>query len=242
MHPLIAQITKTPWFAGSREEDFGIDIAKAKKLIRDKSPHLVFVTTPNNPSGTSTPIADLKELAEASGSVGALFIVDEAYAEFSEELSALTLLADFPHVVVVRTMSKAFAFAGARTGYLVAKPAVINAALVARLPYHLSSLTQAAAETALEFTPAMQAEIEVLVTERERVAAALAEVGYRVVPSAANFLLFAGFKGEPSAVWQAFLDRGILIRDIGLRGFLRVSIGTPAENDQFIAALREIAE
>ena len=242
VHPLIAQITKTPWFAGSRDEDFGIDIAKAKKLIRDKSPHLVFVTTPNNPSGTSTPIADLKELAEASGSVGALLIVDEAYAEFSEELSALTLLADFPHVVVVRTMSKAFAFAGARTGYLVAKPAVINAALIARLPYHLSSLTQAAAETALEFTPAMQAEIEVLVTERERVAAALAEVGYRVVPSAANFLLFAGFKGEPSAVWQAFLDRGILIRDIGLRGFLRVSIGTPAENDQFIAALREIAE
>jgi len=242
VHPLIAQITKTPWFAGSRDEDFAIDIVKAKKLIREKSPHLVFVTTPNNPSGTSTSIADLKELAEATGSVGGLLIVDEAYAEFSDEPSATTLLADFPHVVVVRTMSKAFAFAGARTGYLVAKPAVVNAALITRLPYHLSALTQAAAETALEFTPAMQSEIELLIEERERVAAAITEVGLRAVPSSANFLLFSGFKSEPSAVWQQFLDRGILIRDIGLRGFLRVTIGSPAENDQFIAALQSITE
>ncbi len=242
VHPLIAQITKTPWFAGSRDEEFGINIANAKKLIREKSPQLVFVTTPNNPSGTSTSIADLKELAEATGSVGGLLIVDEAYAEFSDVPSAVTLLADFPHVVVVRTMSKAFAFAGARTGYLVGKPAIVNAALITRLPYHLSSLTQAAAEVALEFTPAMQGEIELLITERERVAQAIAEVGYRTLPSSANFLLFTGFTGEPSAIWQAFLDRGILIRDIGLRGFLRVTIGTPAENEQFIAALREIAE
>lgn len=242
VHPLIAQITKTPWFPGSRDEDFEIEISKAKKLIRDKSPHLVFVTTPNNPSGTSTSIGDLKELAEATGSVGGLLVVDEAYAEFSLEPSAVTLLADFPHIVVIRTMSKAFAFAGARTGYLIAKPAVVNAALIARLPYHLSSLTQAAAETALEFTPAMQSQIGVLISERERVAVAIAEVGYRVVTSSANFLLFSGFKGESSVVWQAFLDRGILIRDIGLRGFLRVTIGSPSENERFIAALREISE
>ena len=242
VHPLIAQITKTPWFAGSRDGDFKIDIAKAKKLIRDKAPQLVFVTTPNNPSGTSTPFLELKELAEAAGSIGGLLIVDEAYAEFSDETSAVTLLADFPHVVIVRTMSKAFAFAGGRTGYLVAKPAVVNAALLTRLPYHLSSLTQAAAETALEFTPAMQSEIELLISERERVELALAEVGYRVLPSSANFLLFSGFKGEASEIWQAFLDRSILIRDIGLRGFLRVTIGAPSENDQFIAALREIAD
>jgi histidinol-phosphate aminotransferase len=241
VHPLIAQITKTPWFAGSRDGDFGIDITKAKKLIRDKSPQLVFVTTPNNPSGTSTSISDLKELAEATGSVGGLLIVDEAYAEFSDQASAVTLLSDFPHVVVVRTMSKAFAFAGARTGYLVAKPAVVHAALITRLPYHLSSLTQVAAETALEFAPAMQAEIQLLISERERVAEALVAVGYKVAPSSANFLLFSGFAGEASAIWQAFLDRGILIRDIGLRGFLRVTIGTPAENEQFIAVLHEIA-
>jgi len=242
VHPLIAQITKTPWFAGSRDGDFAIDIPKAKALIREKSPHLVFVTTPNNPSGTSTSISDLKELAEATGSVGGLFVIDEAYAEFAAEPSAVTLLADLPHVVVVRTMSKAFAFAGARTGYLVAKPAVVHAALITRLPYHLSTLTQVAAETALEFTPAMQSEIELIIAERDRVGNALTEVGYRAVPSSANFILFSGFVGEPSQVWQAFLDRGILIRDIGLRGFLRVTIGTPAENEQFIAALREIAE
>ena len=242
VHPLIAQITKTPWFSGSRDGDFKIDVAKAKMLIREKSPQLVLVTTPNNPSGTSTPILALKELAEATGSVGGLLIVDEAYAEFSNEPSAVTLLADFPHVVVVRTMSKAFAFAGGRTGYLIAKPAVVNAALLTRLPYHLSRLTQAAAEIALEFTPAMQSEIELLISERERVELALVEVGYRVLPSSANFLLFSGFKGEASEIWQAFLDRSILIRDIGLRGFLRVTIGAPSENDQFIAALREIAE
>ena len=242
VHPLIAQITKTPWFAGSRDGDFAIDIPKAKALIREKSPHLVFVTTPNNPSGTSTSISDLKELAEATGSVGGLLVIDEAYAEFSTEPSAVALLADFPHVVVVRTMSKAFAFAGARTGYLVAKPAVVHAALITRLPYHLSTLTQVAAETALEFTPAMQSEIELIIAERDRVGNALTEVGYRAVPSSANFILFSGFKGEPTQVWQAFLDRGILIRDIGLRGFLRVTIGTPSENEQFIAALREIAE
>ena len=241
VHPLIAQITKTPWFAASRDSDFTIDITKAKKLIREKSPQLVFVTTPNNPSGTTTSISELRELAEATGSVGGLLVVDEAYAEFSGEPSAVTLLSDFPHVVIVRTMSKAFSFAGGRTGYLVAKPAVVQAALLTRLPYHLSSLTQAAAETALEFAPAMQSEIELLIGERERVALALVEVGYQVVPSSANFLLFSGFSEEPSLIWQAFLDHGILIRDIGLRGFLRVTIGTPAENEQFIAALRQIS-
>ena len=241
VHPLIAQITKTPWFPGSRDEDFKIEIEKAKKLIREKSPQLVFVTTPNNPSGTATSLGELKELAEATGSVGGLLVVDEAYAEFSAEPSAVTLLADFPHVVVVRTMSKAFAFAGARTGYLIAKPAVVNAALITRLPYHLSALTQAAAETALEFASAMQSEIELLISERERVATAISEVGYRAVPSAANFLLFTGFNGDSQGIWQEFLNRGILIRDVGLRGFLRVTIGAPSENEQFIAALREIA-
>jgi histidinol-phosphate aminotransferase len=242
VHPLIAQITKTPWFAGSRDGEFAIDISKAKALIREKSPHLVFVTTPNNPSGTSTSISDLKQLAEATGSVGGLLIVDEAYAEFSAEPSAVTLLADFPHVVVIRTMSKAFAFAGARTGYFVAKPAVVHAALITRLPYHLSALTQAAAETALEFASAMQSEIELIIVQRELVASALTDVGYRAVPSSANFILFSGFKGEQSQVWQTFLDRGILIRDVGLRGFLRVTIGSPTENEQFIEVLREIAE
>ena len=242
VHPLIAQLTRTPWFAGTRDQDFAIDMVVAKKLIHEKNPSLIFVTTPNNPSGTSTPLADLRELADLAGQVGALLIVDEAYAEFSEEESAVSLIADFQHVVVVRTMSKAFAFAGTRLGYLVAHPAVVNASLIARLPYHLSSITQAAAEVALDYADLMQSEIATLVSERSRVFEAISSMGYKPVPSAANFILFSGFKDDASDVWQRLLDRGILIRDIGLRGYLRVTIGTPAENDQFIAALREIAE
>ena len=242
VHPLIAQLTRTPWFAGTRDQDFAIDMVVAKKLIHEKNPSLIFVTTPNNPSGTSTLLADLRELADLAGQVGALLIVDEAYAEFSEEESAVSLIADFQHVVVVRTMSKAFAFAGTRLGYLVAHPAVVNASLIARLPYHLSSITQAAAEVALDYADLMQSEIVTLVSERSRVFEAISSIGYKPVPSAANFILFSGFKDDASDVWQRLLDRGILIRDIGLRGYLRVTIGTPAENDQFIAALREIAE
>jgi histidinol-phosphate aminotransferase len=242
VHPLIAQITKTAWFAASRTGEFTIDVEKAKKLIREKLPQLVVITTPNNPSGTITSIADIREIADACGAVGALFIVDEAYAEFSEEASAVSLLPEFPHVVVVRTMSKAFAFAGARTGYFVANPALVNAALLTRLPYHLSSLTQAAAEVALDFAGAMQSEIQLLISERGRVETALSDVGLKPLPSSANFLLFSGFREESSGVWQAFLDQGILIRDVGLRGFLRVTIGTPAENDRFIEALAKIAE
>jgi len=242
VHPLIAQLTRTPWFAGTRDQDFAIDIAVAKKLILEKNPSLIFVTTPNNPSGTSTPLTHIRELADLAGQVGALLIVDEAYAEFSQEASAVGLIADFQHVVVVRTMSKAFAFAGTRLGYLVAHPAVVNAALIARLPYHLSSITQAAAEVALDHAELMQGEIATIVSERSRVAEAIASMGYKPVPSAANFILFSGFTDEASAVWQRLLDQGILIRDIGLRGYLRVTIGTPAENDQFIAALRGITE
>ena len=242
VHPLIAQLTRTPWFAGTRDQDFAINMAVAKKLIHEKNPSLIFITTPNNPSGTSTPLADIRELADLAGQVGALLIVDEAYAEFSEEESAVSLIADFQHVVVVRTMSKAFAFAGTRLGYLVAHPAVVNAALIARLPYHLSSITQAAAEVALDYADLMQSEIVTLVSERSRVFEAISSMGYKPAPSAANFILFSGFKEDAGDVWQRLLDRGILIRDIGLRGYLRVTIGTPAENDQFIAALREIAE
>jgi len=242
VHPLIAQITKTPWLAASRTGEFTIDVEKAKKIILEKSPQLVVITTPNNPSGTITSIADIRVIADACSAVGALLIIDEAYAEFSEEVSAVSLLAEFPHIVVVRTMSKAFAFAGVRTGYFVAKPAVVHAALLTRLPYHLSSLTQAAAEVALDFAGAMQSEIQLLISERGRVETALSEVGLKPLPSAANFLLFSGFREESSVIWQAFLDQGILIRDVGLRGFLRVTIGAPTENDRFIEALAKIAD
>ena len=153
---MIANITGTSWIVGSRDSEFGIDASGAATGIREVKPSLVFLTTPNNPSGTATSISDIEEIARATGDVGGLLIVDEAYAEFSPEDSAVTLIRRFPHVVVSRTMSKAFAFAGVRLGYLVAHPAVIDSMLVTRLPYHLSALTQAAAEVALENAELMQ--------------------------------------------------------------------------------------
>lgn len=241
VHPMIANITGTNWIAGSRDSDFRIHAEGAAAGIREVKPRLVFLTTPNNPSGTTTSITEIEALARATADVGALLVVDEAYGEFSSEDSAVTLITRFPNVVVSRTMSKAFAFAGVRVGYLVAHPSVIDAMLVTRLPYHLSALTQAAAETAIECADLLQAGLEEIRTERERVSAALRLNGWKALPSSANFILFTGFSGKSQVLWQAFLDRGILIRDISLEGYLRVTIGTRDENDAFIAAMHEIA-
>lgn len=241
VHPLISRITGTPWVQGNRTDAFDLDVKSALSKIAETSPKLIFITTPNNPTGNLIPLSDLRTLAVAAAEKSALLIVDEAYQEFSTEESAVTLISDFANVAVVRTMSKAFAFAGARVGYLVARPELIDAMLIVRLPYHLSAITQAAAEVALDHQTELQAEVELLISERSRVIAGLAEVGYRSIPSSANFLLFTGFAQSAAQIWQLFLDRGVLIRDVGLEGYLRVTIGTPAENDRFLAVLKEIA-
>ena len=240
VHPMIANITGTSWIVGSRNSEFGIDAHGAAAGIREVKPALVFLTTPNNPSGTPTSLADIEEIAQAAGDVRALLVVDEAYAEFSDEESAVTLIRRYPHVVVSRTMSKAFAFAGVRLGYLVANPAVIDAMLVTRLPYHLSALTQAAAQVAIEHAGVLQAGLDEIKVERERVRAALTLAGMKPLPSAANFILFSGFAASSKETWQAIVDRGVLIRDVGLEGYLRVTIGTPAENDEFLAAIHAL--
>jgi histidinol-phosphate aminotransferase len=219
-----------------------LDTDRAVHEIVESAPSLVILTSPNNPSGTSTGIAVIEQLARATAQAGSLFIVDEAYAEFSQERSAVTLISQFPHLVVARTMSKAFAFAGARVGYLVASPEVVDAALVTRLPYHLGSLTQAAAEVAIDHAPIMQQGLKELMSERDRLASAVSDVGWRSLESSGNFLLITGFSDSSTAVWKKFLDRGVLIRDIGLEGYVRVTVGRPQENTQFIAALREIAQ
>ena len=241
VHPMIANITGTSWIVGSRDSAFAIDAKGAAAGIREVKPSLVFVTTPNNPSGTPTSLADIEELARAAGDVRALLVVDEAYAEFNDEKSAVTLIRKYPNVVVSRTMSKAFAFAGVRLGYLIAHPAVVDAMLVTRLPYHLSSLTQVAAEVALDNAELMQAGIEEIKGERDRVIAAIKLAGWNPLPSAANFVLFSGFTGESHEIWQKFLDQGLLIRDPGIAGYLRVTVGTPSENDAFLAAMHSIA-
>ena len=240
VHPLIARTTGTAWESGQRDGEYAIDLGRAINEISRIRPSLVFLTTPNNPTGTLTPLSEIRELARVCGEIDALLVVDEAYAEFSTETSAVTIINEFPHVVVSRTMSKAFAFAGARLGYLIASPSVIDAMLVTRLPYHLSALTQAAAEVAVDHAESMQAEIQLLISERERVATSLQSLGFSPLPSASNFIMFSLPHGvEAHSAWEFFLDRGLLIRDIGLAGFLRVTIGTPEENAQFIRVAEE---
>ena len=210
VHPLIAKATGTSWISNDRDENFELDIDKAVKVISEKKPGITFITTPNNPTGTATSYRDLEKLATAAGEIDGLLIVDEAYAEFSEEKSAVNLISKYPNVVVVRTMSKAFAFAGARVGYAVCDEAVVNAMLVTRLPYHLSSTTQALALVALDNSKLLLAEVDALIVERNRVANELTKMGFEVSPSSANFLLFRGFAGDSKSVWKALASDGVL--------------------------------
>ncbi|MGW4091128.1 histidinol-phosphate transaminase [Nocardia sp. NPDC004750] len=231
MHPIISEGIDTEWIEAKRNADFSLDIEHALAAIAERRPDVVFVTSPNNPTGHSIPQDDLARiLAAAPGIV----VVDEAYGEFSAQPSAIGLIDRFPaKLVVTRTMSKAFAFAGGRLGYLVAAPAVIDAMLLVRLPYHLSVVTQAAARAALRHAEETLGSVAELAAQRDRVAAALRELGYDVIPSDANFLLFGRFT-DAARSWQRYLDHGVLIRDVGLPGYLRTTIGLAAENDELL--------
>ena len=240
MHPLIAKVTSVNWLDGKRRDDHSLDVAVAVQQILTAKPTLTFITTPNNPTGSVVKISEIAELAKAAATVGGLLVVDEAYAEFSSETSAVTLIAQSPNVIVIRTMSKAFAFAGARLGYLIADPAVIEALQLVRLPYHLSAITQAVAEVALSFSDELLAGVDSLIAQREIVQTGLVKLGLSITPSAANFLLFSGFNQPADQLWQKLLDHGILIRDVGLLGQLRVTIGTAAENQAFLSALAQV--
>jgi histidinol-phosphate aminotransferase len=227
MHRLIALGTGTAWAAEPRAADF--TIANAAEAVARHRPDVTFLCSPNNPTGTAVPAATVAEVYDATDG---MVVVDEAYAEFSHAPSAVALLPGRERLVVTRTMSKAFALAGARVGYLAADPAVVDALRLVRLPYHLSALTQAAALTALWHRDALLAQVDALKGERDRLVAALPVT----VPSDANFVLF----GAAGGTWQALLDRGVLVRDVGLPGWLRVTAGRPEENDAFLAALREV--
>lgn len=232
MHPIISAGTRTQWISAPRRTDFSLDPAGAVAAIEEHRPDVLFVTSPNNPTGQSIPPADLAAVIVAARGI---VVVDEAYDEFSTRPSAVGLLEQFAdRLVICRTMSKAFAFAGGRLGYLAAAPAVIDALLLVRLPYHLSALTQVAARAALRHGSSTLESVTVLVAERDRVIAALRDLGARVVPSDANFVLFGRFADAPVA-WQRYLEHGVLIRDVGIAGYLRVTVGTPAENDAFLA-------
>jgi histidinol-phosphate aminotransferase len=247
MHPIISAGTGTAWVDGHRLEDFSIDAAQAAAQVREVRPDVVFVTSPNNPTGTAVALETISAIYDAtsysaSGDERAgVVVVDEAYTEFARTgtRSALTLLPGRPRLLVSRTMSKAFGMAGLRLGYLAADPAVVDALQLVRLPYHLSSLTQAAARTALAHTDALLATVDAVRAERDRIVAALPGLGLTSVPSDANFVLFGHFTDAP-AVWRALLEHDVLVRDVGLPGWLRVTAGTTEEIDAFLTALGEV--
>ena len=238
MHPIISDGTRTDWLEAARADDFSLDVDAAVAAVADRKPDVVFIASPNNPSGQSVSLPDLRRLLDV---VPGILIVDEAYGEFSSQPSAVALVEEYPtRLVVTRTMSKAFAFAGGRLGYLIATPALIDAMLLVRLPYHLSSVTQAAARAALRHADDTLGSVATLIAERERVITALSGMGFRVIPSDANFVLFGQFADAPSA-WQHYLDDGVLIRDVGIPGFLRATTGLADENDAFLRVSARIA-
>jgi histidinol-phosphate aminotransferase len=238
MHPIISDGTRTEWLEAARADDFSFDADAAVAAVAERKPDVVFIASPNNPSGQSVSLPDLRRLLDV---VPGILIVDEAYGEFSSQPSAVALVEEYAtRLVVTRTMSKAFAFAGGRLGYLIATPALIDAMLLVRLPYHLSSVTQAAARAALRHADDTLGSVATLIAERERVMTALSGMGFRVIPSDANFVLFGQFADAPSA-WQHYLDDGVLIRDVGIPGFLRATTGLADENDALLRVSARIA-
>ena len=244
MYPEYARDTSTAWVAGRREEDFSLDPQVARATIAQHAPSVVLLASPNNPTGTALPTATILAVLDAAAQVpgGCVVVVDEAYGEFRRRgtPSALELLADHPHLAVSRTMSKAFGLAGARLGYLAASRRLVDALRVVRLPYHLSAVTQAVARAALAHSVELMAQVGSLRDERDALVVWLRERGLQVADSDANFVLFGLFE-DRRAVWQGLLDRGVLIREVGPPGWLRVSVGTPRETQAFKDALVEVA-
>lgn len=244
MYPEYARDTSTGWVAGRREDDFSLDPDAARAAVAEHRPSVVLLASPNNPTGTALPAATVEAVLDAAARVpgGCVVVVDEAYGEFRRRgtPSALELLADHPHLAVTRTMSKAFGLAGARVGYLAASTRLVDALRVVRLPYHLSAVTQAVARAALAHSDELMAQVGSLRAERDALVVWLRERGLTVAESDANFVLF-GLFDDRRAVWQGLLDRGVLIREVGPEGWLRVSVGTPQETAAFRDALVEVA-
>lgn len=244
MHPIIARGTGTDWVDGRRgtaTADFDLDPTDVAEQVRQADPHVVFLCSPNNPTGTALGLAVVEAAYAASDR--AVVVVDEAYAEFARPgtPSALSLVPGRPRLVVTRTMSKAFALAGARVGYLAADPAVCDALRLVRLPYHLSSLTQAAARAALRHAPELLSAVQAIKEQRDRIVAELPGLGLHPVPSDANFVLFGGLD-DAAATWQGLLELGVLVRDVGIEHHLRVTAGTPHETTAFLSALARVTE
>lgn len=247
MHPLLAMGAGKRFETITLGEGFSLDMNSAITAIDSRKPSIFFLTTPNNPTGKSMTLAEIRKIVDAVARNGGITIIDEAYGEFSTVESAVDLLEETPSLIIVRTMSKAFAFAGARIGYAIAREEVISALQLVRLPYHLSSLTQLSGIAALSHAAKLLQGVEQIKSERDLLSRELIALGFEVVRSDANFILFGGFTNvsaiagwSSDQLWRELLDRGVLIRDVGISGYLRVTIGLPDENRRFIRTLREI--
>ncbi len=241
MYPEYARESFTELVNVPRRADFTLDLEESLATIRGVRPSLILVASPNNPTGTAVELTDVAALAAAALAVDGVLVVDEAYAEFRRAgvPSSVELLAEHPNLIVTRTMSKAFAMAGVRLGYAVAAPSIVDALRIVRLPYHLSAITQAVARAAIAHADDLQSGLDTLRTERDLMVDAISRRGLQVAPSDANFCLFGRF-ADRSRVWQGLVDRGVLIRETGPSGWLRVSVGTPDENARFMAALDDV--
>jgi histidinol-phosphate aminotransferase len=240
LHSHIARLTGTGVAVGERSDDLTLDLREVRRVVAEHAPEVTFLCSPNNPTGMAEPEETVSAVADMTAGV---VVVDEAYGQFAPS-SALGMVGDGRDVVVTRTFSKTWSMAGARLGYLVGPPGLVAELDKVALPYHLDAVKQLAGTLALSFTDEMRARVAALVEERGRVAAALADLPVDLWRSDANFILFRPQDRDGAAVWQALLDRSVLIRNCAgwprLEGCLRVTIGTPAEDDAFLAALGEV--
>lgn len=241
MYPLLASGTDTEYLAGQRGEDFSLTAESAAAQVLDHQPNLTILCSPNNPTGTALGLDVVEAVYEAASETNGMVIVDEAYAEFAlaGTESALSMLPGRPRLIVTRTMSKAFALAGARLGYLAAAPEVADALRLVRLPYHLSAVSQATANAALQHVAVLLQNVEEIKSQRDRIVEELRTLGLSPAVSDSNFVFFGGLE-DSHATWQGLLDHGVLVRDVGIPGHLRVTAGTEAETTAFLAALRQV--
>ncbi|WP_124053758.1 histidinol-phosphate transaminase [Arcanobacterium ihumii] len=268
MYPEYARDSFSTWVAGTRKPDFSLDFDEIQRVLDVHHPSVVFLASPNNPTGTAMSETELRQILALTRESGpfvqgpvahdtgtgvtdyhgdfvtrtaTIVVVDEAYAEFRRDgvPSALEMLEEFPHLIVARTMSKAFGAAGLRLGYMAAAKTIIEQVMLVRLPYHLSAITQASASAALKHRSELMTQVAQIRNDRDALARELRVMGFEVAPSDANFVLFGKFP-DRHQTWQKLLDDGVLIREVGPEGWLRVSVGTPNENDRFMAALRKV--
>jgi len=240
MHSHIARITGTEVVEGERTEDFELELGEVERVVRDAQPALTFLCSPNNPTGRLEPEGVLDSLI---GLAPGLVVVDEAYGQFAPR-SAVERMADGVPLVVIRTFSKTWSMAAARLGYLVAPAEVVRAVEAVLLPYHLDAMKQAAGRLALRFKAEMETRVAMIVEERGAVTQALAELPVDTWPSGANFILLRPRQKDGQQVWEELLERSVLVRNCTgwprLEGCLRVTVGTSAENQAFLTALREV--